>query len=227
MRITLNLATRPFVELRPLFARLRIAIAVLALVATGLGFWLHSVTVQARAAQAQMTALKSRTYAFEQERSGNESRMRTPQNAAVLDRSQFLNSIFATKSFSWTSVLMDLENVLPAGVQVTSIDPQLTVEGDVVIRLRVAGDRDRTVQLIRNLERSQRFVNARLNGEALQTKEQAGSLRPVATGEVEFEIFAGYNPLKLPSTKEPATGPSQPVFVPAHVHVSAPKVGVQ
>ncbi len=38
MRISVNLATRPFVELRPLFARLRLAMAVLALLAVGLGF---------------------------------------------------------------------------------------------------------------------------------------------------------------------------------------------
>ena len=41
MRISVNLATRPFVELRPLFARLRLAMAVLALLAVGLGFGLH------------------------------------------------------------------------------------------------------------------------------------------------------------------------------------------
>ena len=41
MRISVNLATRPFVELRPLFARLRLAMAVLAVLAVGLGFWLH------------------------------------------------------------------------------------------------------------------------------------------------------------------------------------------
>ena len=33
MRISINLATRPFVELRPLFARLRLAMAGLALLA--------------------------------------------------------------------------------------------------------------------------------------------------------------------------------------------------
>ena len=41
MRISVNLATRPFVELRPLFARLRLAIVALVLLAIGFGFWLH------------------------------------------------------------------------------------------------------------------------------------------------------------------------------------------
>ena len=35
MRISVNLATRPFVELRPLFAKLRLAMGLLALLAVG------------------------------------------------------------------------------------------------------------------------------------------------------------------------------------------------
>ena len=54
MRISVNLATRPFVELRPLFARLRLAMELLRLLlAVGLAFWLHSLTAKASAAQAQ------------------------------------------------------------------------------------------------------------------------------------------------------------------------------
>ncbi len=52
--------------------------------------------------------------------------MREPQNAAVLSQSQFLNQLFARKAFSWTAVMMDLENVLPSGVQVLNIDPVIS-----------------------------------------------------------------------------------------------------
>jgi type IV pilus assembly protein PilN len=203
MRISVNLATRPFVELRPLFARLRLAAIALALLAVGLGFALHSLNAKARAAQAHMDSLKAKTVQFQQERQRNEARMRQPQNMAVLERSQFLNTVFARKSFSWTAVMMDLERVLPTGVQVTSIEPAITKEGDVIIRLRVSGDRDRAVQLVRNLETSQRFVSPRLAGEAAQQAldkgmpgAQAGPLG------VEFEIFSGYNPLPEPSAKK-------------------------
>ena len=144
MRISVNLATRPFIELRPLFARLRLAAVALVLLAVGLGFGLHSLNAKAAKAQAQMDALKAKTAHFQDERQRNETRMRQPQNMAVLERSQFLNAVFARKSFSWTAVMMDLEKVLPAGVQVTSIEPVITKDGDVNIRLRVAGDRPRS-----------------------------------------------------------------------------------
>jgi type IV pilus assembly protein PilN len=189
MRISVNLATRPFVELRPLFARLRLVIAGLIVLAIALGFWLHVLNGHAKVAQAQMDVLKAKTQQYQQERQANEARMHQPQNMAVLDRSQFLNDLFARKSFSWTAVI---------GVQVTSIEPVITKSGDVNIRLRVSGDRERAVQLVRNLETSQRFVSPRLVSEAAQ-KQQEGNNRfatqAAAPGAVEFDILSGYNPL--------------------------------
>lgn len=200
MRISVNLATRPFVELRPLFARLRLAMVGLAVLAVVLGFWLHSLNVKAAKAAMQMQEIRAKTQRFQQEKLDNEARMRRPENRGVLERSQFLNGVFAAKSFSWTAVMMDLEKVLPTGVQVTSLEPQIQKDGSVRIRLRVSGDRERAVQLVRNLEGSQRFVAARLAGEAAQTADTsraglqlAGAL--IGPGTVEFEIFSGYNPL--------------------------------
>lgn len=223
MRIALNLATRPFVELRPLFARLRLAMAALALLAVGLAIGAHLLGRRAALAQAQMDALKAKTLAIENERQANERRMTQPANRAVLERSKFLNGVFARKSFSWTSVMMDLERVLPAGVQVTSIEPAITPAGDVTIRLRVVGERDRAVDLVRNLERSQRFLYPRLSNETAQTQE-AGRTAPVAAfanvpGGVEFDILSQYNPLpakqagfpkKATSPEKTALGPHNP-----------------
>ena len=222
MRISVNLATRPFVELRPLFARLRLAMGLLLLAAIGLGFGLHTLNARARQATAQMDALKSQTAAYQAELSRNEARMRQPQNKAVLDRSTFLNELFARKSFSWTATMMDLERVLPAGVQVTSIDPVITKEGDVQIRLRVSGDRDKSIQLVNNLEHSQRFIGPRLSNETSITPERSKALNPQlqnvnaaagglppASNMVEFEIFSGYNP--LPAARADARKEHAPV----------------
>jgi type IV pilus assembly protein PilN len=200
MKITVNLATRPFIELRPIFLRLRIFMAVLAVVALGALVASHILQRKLDVAQAQINAVHAKVVAAQDEKRRNEQRMREPQNAAVLARAHFLNALFLRKSFSWTAVMMDLETVLPAGVQVTSIEPEPTSDGDVMIQLRVSGDRDRAVQLVRNLERSKRFLAPRLTGEATQAKEagsqgnnfNANSLAPAG---VEFEILANYNPL--------------------------------
>ena len=96
-------------------------------------------------------------------------------------------------------------------MQVTSIEPVITKEGDVNIRLKVSGDRDRAVQLVRNLEQSQRFLGPRLNGESAQSAEggrAAGSANlapnPLAVPGVEFDILSGYNPLPLTPQKQKA-----------------------
>ena len=215
MRISLNLATRPFVELRPLFARLRLAMALLVLTAVAMAFAVHSLSAKAKIATAEMDRLKGQTNSFTEQRARNEARMRQPQNQAVLDRSRFLNGLFARKSFSWTAVMMDLERVLPAGVQVTSIDPVIAKDGEVSIRLRVTGVRDKAIQLVRNLEHSSRFRAARLSGETALTADKAKAigattggapgLQPVGdqlVSGVEFEIFSGYNPLPTASAEE-------------------------
>jgi len=248
MRISVNLATRPFVEIRPLLARLRIVMGLLALLAIGLAFGLNSVNARAKVATAEMDSLKARTAAFQQERAADEARMKQPDNQSVLERSQFLNAVFAAKSFSWTAVMMDLERVLPPGLQVTSIDPVVAKTGEVSIRLRVTGDRDRAIQLVRNLETSQRFTSPRLGGESALTSDKAnaigrgasGGVRNVSAGAdesfgngVEFEIFSGYNPLPEKTgkreegsgTSRPKTGPVAPRTPKTAAPNRAPKPG--
>src|ERR1700753_1802921 len=100
MRISVNLATRPFVELRPFFARLRIIMALLVLVAIGLGIALHMQHVKLVAADAQMRNRQEKRKPAKQENKDNEARMLKPANAAVLDRARFLNRLFLAKSFS-------------------------------------------------------------------------------------------------------------------------------
>jgi type IV pilus assembly protein PilN len=200
MKITVNLATRPFIELRPIFLRLRIFMGVLAAVAIFALIASHVMQQKLDVAKAQIDAVHAQVVAAQDEKRRNERRMREPENAAVLARAHFLNALFLRKSFSWTAVMMDLETVLPSGVQVTSIEPAPTSDGDVMIRLRVAGDRDRAVQLVRNLERSKRFLAPRLTGEATQAKEGGSqgnnfSANNLAPAGVEFEILANYNPL--------------------------------
>jgi type IV pilus assembly protein PilN len=210
MRISINLASRPFIELRPLFARLRLVMAALAVLAIAVGITAHVMAVNVAASGAAMAALKSKTLQVQQQTAANQARMRQPENRDVLERSEFLNTLFASKAFSWTSVMMDLEHVLPTGVQVTSIDPVIAKDGAVTIRLRVTGDRDRTIQLVRNLEVSQRFVEPRLSGEQALSLDKAkaigamGGQRPgtlavaddLGPSGVEFEIISGYNPLE-------------------------------
>jgi type IV pilus assembly protein PilN len=201
VRIQLNLASRPFVELGPLYFRLRILFVLLAVTAVPLWLLLATEKRKAAEAQARLDAVNHQIHALEQQRQVFQADMRQPQNALVLNQSQFLNQIFAEKAFSWTAVMMDLENVLPTGVQVLAIDPVPAKDGKVTIRLRVSGAHDRGVELVRNLEHSHRFLSPRLARETAENNQNGRGAEPVSTAApVNFDLLAEYNP--LPETEE-------------------------
>jgi hypothetical protein len=58
-----------------------------------------------------------------------------------------------------------METVLPAGVQVTSIEPIRAPDGHITVHVRVVGPRDRADDLVANLEHSRRFLLPRITGE--------------------------------------------------------------
>jgi type IV pilus assembly protein PilN len=111
-------------------------------------------------------AMDNNVRRLEQQQQSYQALMRQPANAAVLTQSDFLNGLFRRKAFSWTATMTDLETVLPTGVQVMSIDPEVAKDGSVTIHLRVSGARDRAVELVKNLEKSRHFASPRLTGEA-------------------------------------------------------------
>jgi type IV pilus assembly protein PilN len=206
MRVQLNLASRPFVELGPIYLRLRILIILLAVIAVPLWLLLATEKRKAAEAQARLDAVEQKIHALQAQRQAFQEQMREPQNASVLSQSQFLNqAVFARKAFSWTAVMMDLENVLPSGVQVLNIDPVVSRDGKVTIRLRVSGPHELAVDLVRNLEHSHRFLSPRLARETAESNQNGRPIEQVsAASNVNFDLLAEYNP--LPETVEkPAT----------------------
>jgi type IV pilus assembly protein PilN len=116
--------------------------------------------------------------------------------------------------------MMDLENVLPSGVQVLNIDPVPMKDGKVTIRLRVSGAHDKGVELVRNLEHSRRFISPRLARETAETSQQNGNRQVEqvsAPSNVNFDLLAEYNPLP---EKPSASGTKSERPVTTH---SAPK----
>jgi type IV pilus assembly protein PilN len=196
MRITLNLATRPFADLGPAIKRLRIAMGVLALISILLGIGLHAIHRKAEAVRARDHSLDGQITRVSQERQGYETLMHRPDNAQVLAQAAFLNRLFDEKAFSWTLAMEDLETVLPPGVQVTNLEPARQKDGHIVLHQRVLGPRDHEVELIRNLEHSRRFLLPRITSENAQSTEGGGqNLEPVSpSNRFEFDLLADYNP---------------------------------
>lgn len=198
MRITLNLATRPFADLGPAIKRLRIAMAAMAVVAIGLGLGLHALHNKAEIARARDHSLDGQIAKIGQERDGYQAMMRKPDNAKLLDQSIALNHMFDDKSFSWTVAMEELETVLPRQVMVQNLEPIRAKDGHITLHLRVAGPRNLSVELVRNLEHSRHFVLPRIVGETSEAQEGGPNkqMEPVSeSNRFDFDLLADYNPV--------------------------------
>jgi len=203
MKISVNLASHPYIELRPIYNRLRTWIVILALVGGALWYLYRGDHAQAEATQAQVAAVDSHVRDLEQQEQHYQKMMQQPKQASVLQQSEFLNGLFQRKAFSWTATMTDLETVLPTGVEVMSIDPIVGADGHVTIRLRVTGERERALELVRNLEQSRHFAQPRVATESMATQSGQGSVQTVSTNNaVNLDILADYRPLPLETSDE-------------------------
>jgi type IV pilus assembly protein PilN len=195
MRISLNLATRPYADVGPAIKRLRIAMAVLAVISIGLGLGLRAFHQKAEEARQTEQRVQSKIDAINRERQGYQDLMRQPANAQLLTQAGALNQLFDEKTFSWTLAMEDLETVLPGGVQVTQLEPVRDKTGKITLRLRVVGPRDKAVDLVQNLEHSRYFLLPRIVGESSEsTGGPAERLEPIsASNRVNFDLLADYN----------------------------------
>jgi hypothetical protein len=119
MRITLNLATRPFADIGPALKRLRIAMAVLVVIGIGLGLGLHAFHQKAEEARATEQLVQSKIDAINAGAAGLPGADAPAGQRPTAGPGRALNQLFDEKTFSWTLAMEDLETVLPGGVQVT------------------------------------------------------------------------------------------------------------
>ncbi len=82
-----------------------------------------------------------------------------PENAEVLERSQFLNGLIERKAISWTRIFADLEKVVPYNVRLVSVKlPQVNSENQVQLDMMVGAESFGPVlELLKRLETSPQF----------------------------------------------------------------------
>jgi type IV pilus assembly protein PilN len=197
MRVTLNLATRPFTDLGPAIKRLRIAMGALAVIALALLLGLHALHQKAEEARAREHSFDGEIARVTREHQGYVAMMQQPENARFMSQVEDLNQLFDEKAFSWTLAMENLETVLPAGVQVTQIEPIRAKTGQTTLHLHVVGPHDLAIDLVRNLEHSKRFLLPRIVGENAESTNSGPNARvePVSTSNrFEFDLLADYNP---------------------------------
>lgn len=212
MRLDINLASQPYEDARQFWLRWGPAVAAVAI----LTLFALSLTITGwfTARRDRATIAKMRAGIAERDaiRTHAEEFLNQPQNRATRDESQILNQLIERKSFSWTRVLEDMENVMPARVHLVSIHPDLDEENQLTLKMIVAGDsRDRAIELARRMEESRRFASTNIISEHYAQSNTGDS--------EEFDIDAIYIPETAPAPP-PAPAPVSTAPVASKAQIS-------
>lgn len=193
MRIDINLATRPYEDSRQFWTYWGTGLGLLALATALLIFMTATGYVRAGHDRQELDKLQSQIAAYDREKAEAEAVLNQPQNRELREKSQFLNQLFERKSFSWTRVFEDLEQVMPAHLHVISIHPASS-DNNVQIKLVVGGDSQvQALDLVRKMESSKHFKQTKIVNEGFATEQSPTNDR------VTFDIEALYTPWDQPS----------------------------
>jgi type IV pilus assembly protein PilN len=198
VRLNINLATKPYQDVRRVLLQWGPLVLLLAVCTVALAWTAVSAWRESREVNAKINALQSEIAALDGQRKQAIGILQLPQNSAVVDNSKFLNGLIARKSFSWTRVFMQLEEIMPPRLHVVSIAPALQPDNTVEVHMTVAGtSREAAVELVKRLEQSPSFRSARITEESEAHEKES-------LDTVKFQLTAVYVPLVRHATEQKA-----------------------
>jgi Tfp pilus assembly protein PilN len=158
MKLSINLASQPFRRDRPVI----LAGVTLSLLLIGTLGVLISLALTDRAQLADTRRNIERLNRQIQQATVAQSQLdnvlRQPDNAEVLERSVFLNTLLYRKGISWTRIFADLEKTLPHNVRLISIRPFVNAQNQVTLDMNVGAESpEPVIDLLKALEMSPLF----------------------------------------------------------------------
>lgn len=158
MKIPVNLASQPFRRDRAML----VASIVVSLLLVGTMGGLISLILVDRAQLADfrlgVNQLNAQIRAVKAEHTRLDGVLRKPENAEVLERSVFLNTLLYRKGISWTRIFADLEKTVPYNVRILTIRPFVNAQNEVTLEMTVGAESpEPVIALYRALEESPLF----------------------------------------------------------------------
>ncbi len=159
IQVPINLATEPFRRDRPVLVATA-ALGVLLLIFLGLE--VKTIVSQRRegaAIHVVINRLNTQLRGITNEQAKLNALLRRPENAEVMERSLFLNSLIDRKAISWTKLFADLEKVVPYNVRLVSVRlPEVDSDNRVLLDMVVgAKERPELLELVTRLEAAPQF----------------------------------------------------------------------
>lgn len=193
MRVNLNLASRKYEDVRRFVVMWTTTLAALSFIALALSVLAYFKHVDSARAAAETRDLQDKVTALTRQRNELKAFENQPENRDVTQQKQFWNTEIMRRSFSWTVLFNDLQKIMPPRAYVNSVQPELTPEGRLLLKLTVTGEtQDDTLELIRKMEGSSRFQSPRPTAFSVQ-KDQSVQRGPrnsgVSTYKCDIETY--------------------------------------
>lgn len=151
MKTRFNLATAPLENNR----RFITGSSFLGIMGIGVMLLLALHAVHTRRANREMREtidnLREHVRISQREQESLRNAFKSAQATEALKRSEFLNGLIEARTFPWTKMFADLEDILPPGVRVISISPKMDSTGVVTVVFSVGAVND---------EQEIKFLNA-------------------------------------------------------------------
>jgi type IV pilus assembly protein PilN len=175
MRLDINLATHAYEDAREFWVRWGASVGLLALLTLLLLGWTVRSWMNAGRDRHNIAQLQQQIAQRDRERAEAQAFLDMAANRSTRDQSQFLNGLIRRKAFSWTRVFEDLEQVMPADLHVTSLQPEFNEQNVMQLDMRVTGTtRNAVVELVHRMEGSKHFQGAQLVQEGTSTDQGGG-----------------------------------------------------
>lgn len=165
MKLNLNLSTKPLENNRRFIVGALAAGAVGALALIVLAIATFTSWRSNRDLRRDISHIEDQITSLQAQQRALGTYFDTTTAKQVLDRSNFLNSLIAERTFPWPKVFQDLERTLPTGVRIVTIQPKLS-GGRAQIKLTVAAmDDESKVKFLKALEASEVFSDVHVSEE--------------------------------------------------------------
>jgi type IV pilus assembly protein PilN len=168
LRVPINLASDPFRRDRPVLVGSAALAVLLSLLFIYLVFDIVSERHEAADIRIAIARQNTRLQAIAAQQARLNATLRRPENAEVLERSLFLNTLIERKAISWTKIFADLEKVMPYNVRLVSVRlPEVDSNNQVLLDMVVgAKDVPPILDLLKRLEGSPQFGNTSVQSTA-------------------------------------------------------------
>lgn len=164
----LNLASRPYRDYRPVWMVASILAIASAIFLINNAHAAYQYFVNTKTTRGEIERLQRETAEETRRARQLQSDMRRFDRKALNTQTRFINSQIMERSFSWSALLDQLERVAPSNVRLLSLNPTVSNEGIIHLRMVcVAKTSNGLVEMIRRLQRDPHFIRPFPESEAV------------------------------------------------------------